>query len=645
MHVVNFCNLRPVYIALLMFVSPLLYADEQKNIPPSTTVGKPVIYQIFTRLFGNKKTTHTLWGTLEENGVGKFNDINDQALESIKQLGATHVWYTGVLHHAVIRDYTNYGISNDDPDVVKGRAGSPYAVKDYYNVDPDLAIDPTQRLQEFKALIARTHKHGLKVIIDIIPNHVARQYHSLNNPTGQEDFGASDDATIEYKRDNNFYYIVGESFKVPNFTALGTTESYKPLGGEKYPLSDGAFAETPAKWTGNGSRKSQPNADDWYETVKINYGVKPNGNLDFPRLPDNYAEKEFQQHAAFWQDKNVPDTWKKFRAIAEYWLTMGVDGFRYDMAEMVPVEFWSYLNSSIKIKNPDAFLMAEVYTPSEYRNYIHLGKMDYLYDKVGMYDNLKAIIQHKGSTDSIANSQKELLDIEEHMLHFLENHDEQRIASPAFAGNALSAKPAMVVSATISRSPTMIYFGQEVGEPGSEDTGFGQASRTTIFDYWGVPNHQRWMNNGKFDGGKLTRKEKSLRDFYSTLLNFSATAPALQGAYQDIHYANRPNTKGYDEKLFAFARWQTTNDIHTAQKLLVISNFSATHSYSLSLQVPTDLLTRWALNDGNHKLNSVLTSHNKTSHYILRITNGIGLVPLTLKPLQSVILELPRSTN
>ena len=640
MHAVNFSNLRPACIALLMLASPWLYADEEKKLSGSPTVGKPVIYQIFTRLFGNKKTTHKLWGTIEENGVGKFNDINDQALDSIKQLGATHVWYTGVLHHAVIRDYANYGISNDDPDVVKGRAGSPYAVKDYYNVDPDLAIDPSQRLQEFQALIARTHKHGLKVIIDIIPNHVTRQYHSLNNPAGQEDFGASDDATVEYKRDNNFYYIVGESFKVPNFTALGATESYKPLGGEEHPLSDGAFAETPAKWTGNGSRKSQPNADDWYETVKINYGVKPNGDLDFPRLPGNYAQKNFQQHAAFWQDKNVPNTWKKFRAITDYWLAMGVDGFRYDMAEMVPVEFWSYLNSSIKTKNADAFLIAEVYTPSQYRDYIQLGKMDYLYDKVGIYDNLKAIIQHKGSTDSIANNQKELLDIEEHMLHFLENHDEQRIASSAFAGNAVSAKPAMVVSATISRAPTMIYFGQEVGEPGAEDTGFGHPSRTTIFDYWGVPSHQRWMNNGKFDGGKLTAKEKSLRDFYSTLLNFSATAPALQGAYQEIHYVNRQTTKGYDEKLFAFARWQISGDITTAQKLLVISNFSATQTYSLSLQVPTDLLTRWALNDGDHKLFNALASHNKKSHHVLRVKNGTGLVSVTLKPLQSIALEL-----
>lgn len=627
-------------VTLAFFSVPAFCAQEnvtdQKIVPPKYQSGNPVIYQIFTRLFGNTKTSNKPWGSIEENGVGKFNDINEKALAEIKNLGVTHVWYTGVFHHAVIRDYTAYGITNDDPDVVKGRAGSPYAVKDYYNVDPDLAVDPAKRLQEFQALVARTHQQGLKVIIDIIPNHVARQYHSLNNPSGQKDFGASDDKSVEYRRDNSFYYIVGENFKIP-VPKNSLVDADSKLG-------DGKFAENPAKWTGNGSRKAQPDADDWYETVKINYGVKPNGEKDFPQLPEGFAQKNFQQHAAFWQDKNVPDTWKKFRAIAEYWLAMGVDGFRYDMAEMVPVEFWSYLNSSIKIINPNAFLMAEVYMSAEYRNYIQLGKMDYLYDKVEMYDNLKAIIQNKGSTDTIASTQKNMAGIESHMLHFLENHDEQRIASPEFAGDPLKAKPAMVVSATISSAPIMIYFGQEVGEPGASNAGFGQASRTTIFDYMGVPHHQRWMNNGKFDGKKLTAKEKDLRVFYSDLLNFSATAPALQGFYEEIHSINRQKTKRYDEKLFAFARWQT-GEINQAQKLLVVSNFSPTNKYSLNVHVPENLLKAWALDDGSYNFSDVLASQDKKSQYTLRIHQGIGSLPVTLKPLQSIILELKSSPS
>ncbi len=606
---------------------------------------KPVIYQMFTRLFSNTNTTNKPWGTIEQNGVGKFNDINDAALEGIKALGATHVWYTGVLHHAVIRDYTAYGIANDDPDVVKGRAGSPYAVKDYYSVDPDMATDPAKRMQEFQALIARTHQHGLKVVIDIVPNHIARQYHSLNNPVGQEDFGARDDKTHEYQRNNNFYYVVGEDFKVPL-----ATDGYRPLGGEANPLSDGKFIESPAKWTGNGSRKAQPAADDWYETVKLNYGIRPDGSKDFAELPADYAKRDLQAHAQFWRDKDVPDTWKKFRAIAEFWLAQGVDGFRFDMAEMVPVEFWSYLNSAIKSKNPNAILVAEVYTPSQYRSYIQLGKMDYLYDKVEMYDSLKAIMQDKGSTNAIATIQDSMADIEEHMLHFLENHDEQRIASPEFAGDPLKAKPAMVVSATISRSPTMLYFGQEVGEPGAGNAGFGHASRTTIFDYWGVPEHQRWVNGGKYDGGSLSKSQRELREFYARLLTLSANSPAMGGAYQQLHSVNlstkTANTgsgqtdKTYGEKAFAFARWQPGA---AGQKLIIVSNFSASRANEFVLKVPTDLLQKWGIQDGKYKMLDKLAASpksNATKPYALKVAEGQGKVSLKLAPLQSVVLEL-----
>lgn len=613
-------------IMALAACSPLIKKPAE---PAATQVaqGKPVVYQIFTRLYGNTNTTNKPWGTIEENGVGKFNDITATALKSIKELGVTHVWYTGVPHHAVIRDYTAYGISNDDPDVVKGRAGSPYAVKDYYNVNPDLAVDPENRLQEFKALIARTHAQGMKVIIDIVPNHVARTYQSLSKPEGVSDFGVNDNKNVEYARDNNFYYVVGQDFKVPE-----AKHNYRPLGGEKHPLSDGYFNEKPAKWTGNGSRLAQPHFDDWYETVKINYGVHPDGSKDFPELPAGYAQKDVRQHAQFWQGKNVPDSWIKFRQITEYWLEKGVDGFRYDMAEMVPVEFWSYLNSAIKHKNPDAFLLAEVYNPQEYRNYIRLGKMDYLYDKVEMYDSLKAIMQGKSTTDAIASVQAGMSDIEEHMLHFLENHDEQRIASPEFAGSAELAKPAMVVSALISRSPTMIYFGQEVGETAALDSGFGDPSRTTIFDYAGVPAHQRFMSGGKYDGGQSTAAEKSLREFYRRLLAFSAQSELMQGQYQEIHTVNRKETLGYNDKLFAFVRWTDS------QRLIVISNFSATTSTSLKLKVPAELIQQWKMADGIYPLGSLLD--NKQSGLELHVQAGIGFVNLKLAALESLALQV-----
>ena len=309
---------------MLLTLSACTTEQPAETVPETAEpVSKPVVYQVFTRLYGNKETTNKPWGTLEENGVGKFVHFTDDALASIRELGTTHIWYTGVPHHGVIRDYTDFGISNDDPDVIKGRAGSPYAVKDYYTVNPDLAVDPANRLEEFEALIERTHKHDMKVIIDIVPNHVARNYESIARPEGVADFGENDDTSVEYARDNNFYYVVGEDFKVPE-----SPEGYAPLGGDPHPLSDGDFDESPAKWTGNGARSPQPDFNDWFETVKVNYGVRPDGSYDFDRLPEEARLWGYSEHAAFWSDKDVPDSWEKFLDIVLYWTNKGVDGFR-----------------------------------------------------------------------------------------------------------------------------------------------------------------------------------------------------------------------------------------------------------------------------------------------------------------------------
>jgi len=622
-----------INLSIILMVGSIFFAckDEPNPVAEETMTKlelkkKEVVYQVFTRLFGNTDTTNKPWGTLEENGVGKFNDFTDKALEEIKDLGVTYIWYTGVPHHDVITDYTEFGISNDDPDVVKGRAGSPYAVKDYYNVNPDLAENPAKRLQEFEALIARTHNEGLKVLIDIVPNHVARNYEGLTNPEGVTDFGAEDDKTLTYHVDNNFYYNPGQAFKVPEWK-----DGYRVLGGEKHPLADGEFDENPAKWTGNGSRLSQPDMNDWYETVKINYGVDPDGKYDFVELPDSFEKEDYKAHFEFWKDKTVPNSWVKFRDIALYWIDKGVDGFRFDMAEMVPVEFWSYMNSAIKMKNPDAFLLAEVYQPDLYRDYIKKGKMDYLYDKVQFYDTIKNIMQGHGKTDNISPIQEDLKDIEHNMMHFLENHDEQRIASPEFAGSALKGKPAMVVSATISSSPTLIYFGQELGEPGTEDAGFGKPSRTSIFDYIGLPSYQRWVNDKKFDGGQSTEEEKELRDFYKRLLNFTINSAALASNYQDLHTYNRANTENYTDKVLSFARWSDD------EKLVIVSNFDAENSNEFDLKIPEELIKSWNLEDNTYPLSDQLY-RNFTSE--LKVIDQKGSIQIKLHPLESFILKL-----
>jgi len=349
-------------------------------------------------------------------------------------------------------------------------------------------------------------------------------------------------------------------------------------------------------------------------------------------LPDAARQWSIEQHAAFWEDKDVPDSWLKFRQIVLYWLAKGVDGFRYDMAEMVPVEFWSYLNSGIKTRNSDAFLLAEVYTPPLYRDYLELGRMDYLYDKVGFYDRLKPIMQGKASTDTLAPVHAEVLDIEEHMLHFLENHDEQRIASPDFAGDAARGKPAMVVSALISRSPTMLYFAQDVGEPGNGDAGFGDPTRTTIFDYWGVPSHQRWMNNGAFDGGQLSGEEKELRDFYRRLMTFSASNIALTGEYAEIHSINRAiDSDAYNDRVFSFVRWKD------GERLVVISSFDADTSHDLEVRIPAEIIASWKLDDGRYMLDEQLYRRN---HAQLGVKKGVGTFRITLEPLGSAVLKV-----
>jgi glycosidase len=499
-----------VLLLIIAFIGSCTSPKERiPDTMPATqiTSSKFVIYQMMTRLFGNTTNTNKKFGTIQENGVGKFNDINDVALEAIKQLGASHIWYTGVLEHAVLTDYTAFNIPLDDADVVKGRAGSPYSIKDYYDVNPDLAVDVKNRMAEFEQLIERTHKHGLKVIIDFVPNHVARSYMSDAKPDGVKDLGVNDDKTKAFDPNNNFYYIVGQDFRPPKGNPV--------LGG------DGKFAESPAKATGNDQFSPTPSLTDWYESVKLNYGID---------ILNNHT-KHFDP---------VPDTWTKMLEILVFWTKKNVDGFRCDMAEMVPVEFWHWAIPQVKAVNPDITFIAEIYNPQAYRSYIEQGRFDYLYDKVQLYDTLRLLINQRAQSTDVSRIQKNLEGINDHMLHFLENHDEQRIASKFFAGDPWKAVPAMAVSALIDKAPVMIYFGQEVGEPGGADEGFStDDGRTTIYDYWGVTEHQKWVNNKLYDGGQLSDDQKALRQFYGDLLRFSSTNSAIVfGDYFDLTEEN-----------------------------------------------------------------------------------------------------------
>lgn len=532
---------------------------------PEKSGSKVIVYQLMTRLFGNTNSANVKYGTIEENGVGKFNDINEAALQSLKELGVSHVWYTGVLEHATLTDYSAEGIPVDDADVVKGRAGSPYAIKDYYDVNPDLAVNVKNRVAEFEELIARTHTAGLKVIIDFVPNHVARSYHSDAKPEGVKDLGETDDNTVAFKPTNNFYYLPGQPFKAPR--------DYNSLGYVTLPTKNRAFDEMPAKATGNDQFTPSPSVNDWFETVKLNYGVDIQNNRTTHFDP-------------------VPDTWVKMKDILVFWANKKVDGFRCDMAEMVPVEFWKWAIPQVKAVNSQIIFIAEIYNPDQYRNYIEQGQFDFLYDKVQLYDTLRLMVNQKAGSPAVPAIQQHLSGINQRMLHFLENHDEQRIASSSFAGDPWKAVPAMVVSATIDQGPVMIYFGQEVGEPGLGAEGFGgDDGRTTIYDYWGVPEHQKWVNQKKYDGGLLSDDQKQLRQFYGDILNFAKANPAIAvGDYADLTEANVRDGK-FSDRYVAYVR------VAGEERLVIVAGFN-TKTERIKVKLTPEAVSKLGLKAG-----------------------------------------------
>jgi glycosidase len=543
---------------------------------------KLLIYQLLVRLFGNQNSTNKYYGSIEENGCGKFNDINDLALTEIKKMSFSHVWFTGVIEHATMTDYSYYGIKPDDPDVVKGRAGSPYAIKDYYDIDPDLAVDVKNRMQEFEALIERTHQNGLKAIIDFIPNHVARTYQSDAKPPGVIDIGEQDDNSKAFSPQNDYYYLPGKKFWVPG--------DINPGGNEfKSVLKDHFFNESPAKATGNDVFYEAPSINDWYETIKLNYGV------DYVNGKQTYFDP-------------IPPLWFKLRDILLFWAAKGVDGFRCDMVEMVPVEFWKWVITQVKEAYPDMIFIAEAYNPQVYGQYIFEGKFDYLYDKVGLYDTLKKLMrnEYEANVYEIRDQwQHQHNGFTERMLRFLENHDEVRIASNHFAGNAWLALPAMIVSATISPGPVMVYNGQEVGEPAEGTTGFSSSDgRSSIFDYCSMPEHIKWLNNGKMDGGKLSNGQKALRTFYSHLLSITANRAAIRnGAFYDLLYLN-DQERGFNNKVYPYLRYINQD------RLLIIANFNR-EEVKLQLKFPEDLLHQFGIaTPGNYVFTDLLTQNH-----------------------------------
>jgi glycosidase len=545
---------------------------------------KIVLYQVFTRLYGNRNTTRKEGGTLDENGCGKLNDFTPTTLKKIREMGVSHIWYTGVIRHASQTDYSAYGIPRQHPAIVKGKAGSPYAITDYYDIDPDLAVDVNQRMLEFKQLVERTHKAGMKVIIDFVPNHVARQYHSVCKPEGVKDLGEGDDPSKGFDPQNNFYYCPGERF----------TPYFDLYHGEQEP-----YIEEPAKATGNDCFHNAPGMNDWYETVKLNYGV------------DYYAGRVGHFNP-------IPDTWSKMTDILLFWARQGIDGFRCDMAEMVPAEFWHWATDKVKFIHPDIIFIGEVYNPAEYRHYLGAG-FDYLYDKVGMYDTLREVIRGNQSVQAITSAWQQTDDIRDHMLYFLENHDEQRIASSFFAGDARKGVPGLVVSALLQQNPLMIYAGQEYGERGMDQEGFsGHDGRTTIFDYWNIDTLTRAASR------KLTKDEKALATIYNKVLTIARTEKAVtNGVSFDLMYVN-----GDYHRQYAFLRKAGS------EVLLVVVNFDDLPS-TMDVTIPAHAFDYLKLKERKNVTAVDLLTGKEIKRQLYRDC----YVSVDLEPLGAVILK------
>ncbi|MCX7882463.1 MAG: alpha-amylase family protein [Brevinematales bacterium] len=620
-----------VFLMLIITIGGCSPSLSLKDLPPDRNEmaytpqnRKVIIYQMMTRLFANTNTNRVFYGSMEENGVSRFGDITDTALRALKDFGVDYIWYTGVIAHATMEDFSRYGIPLDDPDVVKGRAGSPYAIKDYYDVSPLLAHNVARRMDEFRALVERTHKHGIKVIIDFVPNHVARGYRSLAKPKGVKDLGEGDNTNVAFDPNNNFYYLPGTSFEVP--------KGYDPAGKNiNLPGEDGQFKETPAKATGNDVFSPKPSIGDWFETVKLNYGVDLQNKRKTYFVP-------------------TPNTWGKMRDILLYWASLGVDGFRCDMAEMVPVEFWGWVIPQVKEKYPHIIFIAEIYNPSAYKKYLTEGKFDYLYDKVGLYDSVKPFMKKKPTYDrkGFYYSWLKVKDFSDHMLAFLENHDEERIASKGFAADPWMGIPGMTVVASVYAGPVMIYFGQEVGEPATGKEGFGgDDGRTTIFDFWGVPEHQKWVNGGKFDGGQLSEDQKKLRTFYQKLLSTVKTHPALAGGKMyDLGFANEavqvkdrllPQSEGFSDGILAFARYTE------GKMVLVVANFEREEKRFV-VKLPQALWEAAKLPvKGTYRLKDLLGGLPDISFEAAKTTNRLSKnagIPLVLPPVSAALYEV-----
>ena len=583
---------------------------------------KHIIYQLFIRAFGNKRQTLP-GGSYSINGSGKFNDITSELLRSLREdLSISHIWYTGVIAHASKTDWSAYGIPSAHPSVVKGEAGSPYAITDYYDVAAELAEDIPSRMAEFEALVERTHTAGLRVVIDFVPNHLSRCYHGASAAASAAGsaaagalFGAEDDPTQAFCPQNNFYYLPAEELHLPDAALASATAATAASAAGGPPAAGGPSAATaaasaaaaapyreyPAKATGNDCFSAWPSVNDWYDTVKLNYGV------------------DYASGRTYFEPR--PRTWGMMLDVLLFWASKGVDGFRCDMAEMVPVQFWHWAIAEVKHKYPQTLFVAEVYNPALYSSYLDYGGFDLLYDKVGMYDTLKLVSQHHLPASAITGAWQAVDKIQNRMLNFLENHDEQRLASSFNLGSPWRAIPELGVSLLFNRAPFMLYCAQEYGERGMESEGFsGLDGRTSIFDYCSIPAVR-----------EVTQEGLMLRSLYSQLLTLARTESAFSQGYTfDLTYCNPQHSA--TKFIFARRPRKTFYNPSPEDSLIIIcadfSFASQEEPRQIDVVLPDALFSLWNIPQGTeYKVQELLPASAAASALAPAVASVVAPVP------------------
>lgn len=589
---------------------------------------RPVIYQLLVRTFGNANSTNKPGGSIGDNGCGKFADINDAALQSLKELGITHVWLTGVMEQASATAYP--GRPADDPDILKGMAGSPYAIKDYFDVSPDYAVDPAKRMEEFRAVLQRCHAHGLKVMIDFVPNHVSRAYASDVMP--DLSFGSQDRRGVFFHRDNHFYYLgAGDAGGGPPLRLPETAR----------PGCDGLFAaeKESARVTGNNVVSWAPGAGDWYETIKLNYGIDFTKSRDWSYLP-----------GADTPPGGVPDTWRKMDRILAWWQDQGVDGFRVDMAHMVPMRFWEWATARARARAADVYFMAEAYdndpaklTEGNVLEALLAAGFHAVYDDAS-YDLVHDIYTGPKWANDFNKLASEDSPLFHRSLRYAENHDEVRLANPGQWGGhgAAIGRPVSALLFCLGKGPIMLYHGQEVGEEALGAEGYGKDDgRTTIFDYWSLPGLQKWHNKGACDGGGLTPAQRDLRAWYASLLAATAKPAFTGGGFYGLNHANAenpdfgriPGESASGHWLYVFLR----RDPAAGKPIMVVINLHPTQAMAkVKIRIPTHAANWLGLSSATLDADDLLNPAPKVSAPVSSLaTDGLPLPDL---PAASVML-------